>query len=165
MLTAPMQGTGVNISEQRLIAQPRAHLADSLKRAPDCSTKSSNGTSHGLAGRAAPLLSDTAPQQSSRAEDPWQALHTPAPHPGLQRTARASPAVWQEQGLLTASGGLLSRAPTPCKQCLQQHTAWATLGHTAATALAQFSPHSRQGGRQHGSLSVCAHLTPRGPSI
>lgn len=34
MLTAPMQGTGVGISEQHSIAQPRAHLTGSLQAPP-----------------------------------------------------------------------------------------------------------------------------------
>lgn len=114
---------------------------------------------HQLAGRVAPLLSVTAPQQSSSAESLWPALQMLVPHPGLQKTARASPTAWREQRiahslwLVAQHSTHTTRAPSAAMHCLLACT-WATPGHAAVTALAQFFPHSRQAGRQHGSLSV-----------
>lgn len=135
MLTALMQRIGVGISEQHIIAQPRAHHTG-------FSTKSGwQHTSHGLA------VASSAFSYCSATEQPrtglWSVLQMPAPHPGKQEAARATPAAGGEQ-----------RAAL----CSAQHAHHARTDHSnvtvgcAATAIAQFAPLSRQAECQHGSL-------------
>ena len=165
---------GPGVSEQHLTAQPRADLAGRRSEvSPDVSTKSGwKHTSRGLAGRVAPLLPVTAPQQSCSAEGLWPALQTLAPHPGSQKTARACPAVWGEQRAahslrpVAQHGTHVTQAPSAAIHSLPA-CAWVTPGRAV---LQQPLPNlsltaGRLGGWVSAWQSVCAHLILRGPSV
>lgn len=148
-LAAPMQGTGVGVSEQHL------SRSQSEVQPPDFTTKSGwKRSGPGLAGRVAPLLSVTAAPQRACGQG-CKRLH---PTQACRRQQEPPQEPDKSRGLLTAAGWLLSTAPTPRKHHPQQCTAWVTLGRATATALAQFFP-SEQAGWVSSWQSVCAHLT------
>lgn len=147
MLTAPMQKIGVGISEQHLIAQPKAHHTS-------FSTKSVwKHISCGLAVASSAFSCCSAAEQPCRGL--WPVLQRPAPHPGKQDAARATPAAWGEQRVADSL-------------CSAQHPHHARTNRSnvtvgcAATVVAQFAPLSRQAECRCGSLRP---LTLRGAII
>lgn len=78
---------------------------------------------HRLAGRVAPRFSVTALQQSRSTQSLQPALKTLEPHPGLQKTARASLRAWEEHRAAHSLCLVAQHSTQPCKPIPQQRTA------------------------------------------
>lgn len=107
-------GHSNGISEQHLTAQPRAHLTGRQFEARPRFQHKKRVEMHGLAGRVAPQLSVTAPQQSCSAQSLRPALKTLEPHPGLQKTARASLTAWAEHRAAHSLCLVAQHSTQPC---------------------------------------------------